>query len=241
MLKYVAIAIVTFLVSGIAMEAIWGTIIRGTKQVEAPAAGQFIRGQAFGETIEPLHTQETASRQPRGGRLRQEDCSAVNLNTRAHPYFVGTVTDVIDGDTINVRVEGARMRVRLWGIDAPENNQPNGSNARENLKFLAPVDSKIEIHPVSMDQNGWVVGSIGNGQDFAINFSMVAYGWAYHVAAFDSENNRCLMEAEKTARTRKIGVWKFGEGGGVRPWEHRQQELQQREKHPQEDKEPSLH
>ena len=34
--------------------------------------------------------------------------------------MTGTVTRVIDGDTIVVMVDGIEMRIRLWGIDAPE-------------------------------------------------------------------------------------------------------------------------
>ncbi len=222
-----------FMLVGLATEAAF----KGLSEIEwpqdgPPASGQFIQAQRHGEPIHP-RPQDPADEGQAQARVPQERCSAVNLSNRAHPHFLGTVTDVIDGDTVNMRVEGAHMRVRLWGIDAPENNQPSGSTARQVLQSLTPVNSKAEIHPVEMDQYGRIVGVLGKGQDWSVNVLMVAHGWAYHVDAFDSEGNPCLREAEKTARAHRMGVWRNGQNGGIRPWAHRKNEIQQRQQLPQ--------
>jgi endonuclease YncB( thermonuclease family) len=47
--------------------------------------------------------------------------------------LAGTVVGVIDGDTIDVLVEGRAVRVRLAEIDAPERRQAFGSKAKREL------------------------------------------------------------------------------------------------------------
>ena len=39
-------------------------------------------------------------------------------------FIAGVVDRVIDGDTIRVRLDGARYTVRLTGIDTPETKHP---------------------------------------------------------------------------------------------------------------------
>src|SRR5688500_43147 len=57
--------------------------------------------------------------------------------------FTAKVTGIVDGDTIKVRrihpiaakgrwvTTGDELRVRLWGIDAPENGQPFSARAKQ--------------------------------------------------------------------------------------------------------------
>ena len=44
--------------------------------------------------------------------------------------FTGKVVGISDGDTINVLREGKAVKVRLYGIDAPEKAQAFGTQAR---------------------------------------------------------------------------------------------------------------
>ena len=228
MLKLIVLGVVAFFITGIAIETLLTKFpFEQFQQAPPPSPARFVQAQQDGATIDPLPPGDNVAA-PGHGPIEVADCSAINLSNQSHPYFLGTVTDVIDGDTINVRVEGAHMRVRLWGIDAPEHNQQGGAAAYHHLRALIPVDSKIEVHPMDMDIYGRVVANLGNGQDWAVNVKMIASGWAYHVNAYESKGNRCLFEAEKLARSYKAGVWEHGEFGGIRPWEHRQTEIQER-------------
>ena len=52
---------------------------------------------------------------------------------------------VQDGDTVIVTVpDGRWFRVRLWGIDAPESEQPGGKDA---IRSLVDVESRSETIP----------------------------------------------------------------------------------------------
>jgi endonuclease YncB( thermonuclease family) len=52
-------------------------------------------------------------------------------NPKPNPSFSGNVTWVSDGDTF--KVAGHKWPVRVWGIDAPERDTPEGQTARDYL------------------------------------------------------------------------------------------------------------
>ena len=73
------------------------------------------------------------------------------------------ICGIHDGDTLTVAPGGAddlRIAVRLYGIDAPELEQPHGPESREALVELLPVGAVVEIVPVNTDRYGRVVGLI---------------------------------------------------------------------------------
>jgi micrococcal nuclease len=45
------------------------------------------------------------------------------------PVLVGTVTKIVDGDTIDVQLSSGPIRVPLHGIDTPERGQPGAKEA----------------------------------------------------------------------------------------------------------------
>ncbi len=65
--------------------------------------------------------------------------------------ITGTVVFVIDGDTVDVEIDGERERVRLLGIDAPESvhrsvpEQCFGAEAAAALTELLPIGSELTL------------------------------------------------------------------------------------------------
>jgi endonuclease YncB( thermonuclease family) len=85
------------------------------------------------------------------------------------------VDRVTDGDTI-VLVD--RTRVRLHGIDAPEQDQPYGSAATKALEGM--ISGSVYIVEVDEDRYGRVVGQLFNSTEgYDINASMVCVGYAW--------------------------------------------------------------
>lgn len=61
------------------------------------------------------------------------------------------VLDVHDGDTVTVAPMGdvrARMRVRLYGIDAPELEQRGEPQPRDHLRSLVSPGQGVEVIPM---------------------------------------------------------------------------------------------
>src|SRR5882762_5505503 len=65
----------------------------------------------------------------------------------ARPVVVGSVSRVVDGDTLVVQLSSGPIRVRLYGIDAPEHNQPGGREATDALSALL-AGQRVELEPV---------------------------------------------------------------------------------------------
>ncbi|HKE96628.1 MAG TPA: thermonuclease family protein, partial [Povalibacter sp.] len=50
--------------------------------------------------------------------------------------FYGPLVSVTDGDTFRAKIQGVVMEFRLADVDAPEHDQPYGSQARDELRAL---------------------------------------------------------------------------------------------------------
>lgn len=73
----------------------------------------------------------------------------------------GTVTYVVDGDTLYVRPADSRkpISVRIDGIDAPEICQSGGVQAREEL-MMRVLGKRVLVQPKANDRYGRLVASI---------------------------------------------------------------------------------
>lgn len=137
----------------------------------------------------------------------------------------GMVRAVYDGDTVLLTTrEESRLKVRLYGIDAPETRkpdkpgQPYGDVARRTLMFKV-MGRRVTAEIVDIDQYKRAVAVIRySGRD--INREMVSEGmaWAYRQyleGAYASE----YIGAENMARSRRAGLWR--ESTPHPPWEFR--------------------
>ena len=129
-----------------------------------------------------------------------------------------TVLRVSDGDTILVRVGREEIKVRLYGIDAPESKQPGGAEATAFLRDLLLTEA-VTITTLDIDRYGREVALVDlRGQ--SVQEAMLERGlvWVYTKycrAAFCGE----WKGIEKEARGKKVGLWK--DGSAVEPWEWR--------------------
>ena len=133
------------------------------------------------------------------------------------PTMSGTVTRVIDGDTIEVQLSSGPIRVRLNSIDTPENDQPWGPEAQAAL--ARRVDGKrVELEPVTQDRyDRLVVVVLLDGEN--INAWMVQQGDAWAYRDYLDDPGYCAWEA--TARASQRGLWSLPPGSRVAPWEWR--------------------
>jgi micrococcal nuclease len=121
------------------------------------------------------------------------------------PVLVGTVTRVIDGDTIAVQLSSGTVRVRLYGIDAPEHNQQGGSEATMMLRALV-AGKKVSLGPVSQDRYSRLVAKVYQGR-VDVNAEMVARGeaWVYRHYLQRMDRGWCVLESQ--ARSEHRGLW----------------------------------
>jgi micrococcal nuclease len=131
----------------------------------------------------------------------------------------GKVIKVSDGDTIQVNCEGTKLKIRLYGIDAPETEksnkrtghvskpgQPYGDEAWKALQGKIR-NQTVKVDVMDSDRYRRLVSIVWlNGRN--INREMVAggYAWAYR-QYLDRPHASEYIDAEEDARSKKIGLW----------------------------------
>ena len=136
--------------------------------------------------------------------------------------ITGSVVRITDGDMLVVLDSNKiQHKVRLMGIDAPEEKQAYGKKSRDNLSALV-AGRYVVVEYDDRDRYKRILGKIMlSGKD--MNLEQVASGMAWHYKEYQDEQSRAdqLMysEAEVDARNAKRGLWYDPEP--IPPWEYR--------------------
>jgi micrococcal nuclease len=130
----------------------------------------------------------------------------------------GNVVKVSDGDTIEVLVDNKSVRIRLFGIDAPERGQAFNVKAREFLASLVAAN-EITYEVVDIDQYKRVVADVFLSDGTHVNARMIEEGFAWHYKQFSDDED--LDRLEREARAQKKGLW--ADSNPMPPWQFRKQ------------------
>ena len=120
----------------------------------------------------------------------------------------GTVISVADGDTVRLRLDGSGqiVRVRLEGVDAPEQGEPFSAQSRNAARVML-FEKKVQVKATDVDNYDRLVARlIVNGQDSSIY--LVESGLACHFTRF--ANDPLLAKAQLAARSAGRGFWAAG-------------------------------
>lgn len=133
--------------------------------------------------------------------------------------ITGKVVKVADGDTVTIKTDkNEKVRIRFWGIDAPEKSQEYGIKSLDVLK--KKIDGKtVEVEIKDKDHYGRVVGVVYY-QGENINLYMLKTGNVWQYKQF-SKNNIEFTKAEEEAKKAKLGLWK--ESNPTPPWVYRRE------------------
>ena len=158
------------------------------------------------------------------------------LNPPTSPAVIrtveGTAIKVADGDTFKLETaEGTKLKVRLYGIDAPETEkankktgkvskpgQPYGNEAYRALESKI-LDKQVKVDIMAIDRYKRMVGIVYLDSR-NVNLEMVKEGWAWAYREYlDRPYASEYLDAEKEARNNRLGLWK--QGNPQPPWEFR--------------------
>ena len=130
--------------------------------------------------------------------------------------WTGKAEAPIDGDMLRIRDENDKLhKVRIQGVESPEDGQPFFKAAREHLGKVTK-GRKLEVTEVGKDSAGQTLATIRvNGQDLRID--ILAAGMAWHQRSVVEDP---VLEAEERgAKARHLGLW--FDADPVAPWEWR--------------------
>jgi endonuclease YncB( thermonuclease family) len=138
------------------------------------------------------------------------------------PYLPASLLRVVDGDTIQVRLESGPITIRLHGIDTPEARQPMGKAATKALRSRVEGEP-LQIEPVEQsDGYGRMVAKVRvRGDDVNARMVESGFAWAYrrYLRHQPADEHYCRLEADARAAGR--GVWAGPPEQWRPPWELR--------------------
>lgn len=135
-------------------------------------------------------------------------------------YMVTTADYVFDGDTFKIMDRGEEIRVRLLHIDAPEANQPFGQHAKVFLS--AALQGPVLIVHQGFDRYNRLLAEVYTLKfGHSLNMELVLRGMAW---VYSGCREYAYKEAEKSAKKRKIGLWKDKNAVNPALWRQRERE-----------------
>lgn len=138
--------------------------------------------------------------------------------------FSARVESITDGDTITVADSNGQQEViRLYGIDAPEHDQPFGAQSTKHLTGLVS-GTAVALDCENDRSYGRLICKIilPDGEDVCLD--QVKAGMAWHYKQYEDEQSpedrAAYTAAECSAMKAKIGLWSDPNPVQPQDWRH---------------------
>lgn len=127
----------------------------------------------------------------------------------------GKVVRVSDGDTVVLLdADNTQHKIRLNGIDAPENGQPYGDKSKEYLSNLI-AGKEVIVEVKGKDRYKRILGVVYSGE-VNVNAEMIRAGYAWN---YKYSKDKYYIKLQEKAKAEKKGLWK--DKNAIDPWEWR--------------------
>jgi micrococcal nuclease len=139
---------------------------------------------------------------------------ALALPAAAQPTLEGTVTRIVDGDTVHVRVDGRLEKVRYIGVNTPEVHHPRKGDepggraaAAVNRDLVDGRRVRLELDTQSRDRYGRLLAYVWV-DDRMINAELVRRGFAQVMTVPPNVRHQFLfLKLQREAREARRGLW----------------------------------
>lgn len=116
--------------------------------------------------------------------------------------------DIIDGDTLDVEIDGHEERVRIFGIDTAERGERCFAEASSRLADLAANEIRLAADARERDSYGRLLRYVYTPAGLSIDATLIAEGLAYAWTR-DGALRDPLVTLEATARIERRGcLWR---------------------------------
>jgi endonuclease YncB( thermonuclease family) len=117
------------------------------------------------------------------------------------------VTNVFDGDTIEVLINGRKTRIRYYGVDTPERGDRCFREATDRNKILAGKSVFLLPDARDQDQYGRTLRYVFRADGVSLDATLVAEGFG-HAWRSDGQYKSQIIDLEDQARTADRGcLW----------------------------------
>ena len=128
--------------------------------------------------------------------------------------LMGKCIRVSDGDTITIMYNGEKVRVRLYGIDAPEKGQDFSKKASSFVYDLCQ-NKQVRVEVKGTDQYKRVLGVVYAGS-VNVNEELLKNGLAWR---YKYNKDKHYLELQNQAKSKKLGLW--SDKNPIDPWQYR--------------------
>lgn len=129
----------------------------------------------------------------------------------------GVVERVVDGDTVDIRIDGTEERVRLIGIDTPETQRLDspgecyGPEASTYTEALLPAGTQVRLErdTVGRDHYGRLLGYVHRlDDDLFVNYDILRQGYAQPLTIDPNTiHSATFATAARLAEDDNLGLW----------------------------------
>ncbi len=129
----------------------------------------------------------------------------------------GTVTHVVDGDTIKVKLGSHTETIRLIGVDTPETKHPTkpvecwGPEASAHTQSLLPAGADVVVvrDEEARDKYGRLLAYVTRTADnLFVNLDLISGGWADTLSIEpNTAYAQAFDDAASTAQRLQLGLW----------------------------------
>lgn len=126
------------------------------------------------------------------------------------------VTEVYDGDTIAVDMNGTTEKVRMIGVDTPETHKPKtpvqcyGPEASNYTKqLLTGKTVRLEADPTNQNRDRYdrLLRYVYTEQNTLVEQSLIEQGFGFAYLSFPFEKSEQFADWQQQAQTNKLGLW----------------------------------
>lgn len=141
------------------------------------------------------------------------------------PEIKGKVIGIKDGDTVEILEGKTKIKVRLFGIDCPEQHQDFGQKAKAFTSDMC-FGKEVKVLVKGKDYFGRTLAELvlPNGKN--LNQELVKEGMAWHFKKYSS--SKILEKLQSEAKSKKIGLWSHA--NPIPPWEFRKSQKKKSKK-----------
>jgi micrococcal nuclease len=187
-----------------------GVLAAASAALACDASYSTVRATPASSPSAPTHQTPNTTRQtPKTATATPAVCDAGGVFC-ADPAAMerGRVLDIIDGDTLDVEIDGREERVRIFGIDTAERGERCYAEASTRLADLAADEVRLAADARDRDRNGRLLRYVYTPAGLSVDAMLVAEGIAYAWTR-DGALRDALVALEAAARIERRGcLWR---------------------------------